>query len=157
MPEYASQHGKVMLAIQEIIKAMAPDGLGDAEVEIREDWLGSTGDPYEGISIVDQGEQYDDGAIGTMDVGYITGILLVKHRTYDSVLADDRITQWYESFRRRFADQRLLVPWIGPTAPREHVIIMMPGRTLTDAKKWPNYTIRQMVMVSWVRELPVSY
>ncbi len=157
MPDLTSQKGKIMLAIQELIKGQVPEDLSDEEVEVREDWLGSTGDPYQGISIVDQGEQYNDGTIGTEDVGYIVGIIFAKHRTFDSVLSDDKLVGWYEQTRRRLLNQRLLVPWYGPTAPREHVVIIMPGRTLTDAKKWPNYTIRQMVVVSWIRELPVSY
>lgn len=157
MPDYVSQKGKIMLALRDVIKALAPEDLAGEEVEIREDWLGGTGDPFQGVSIVSQGEQYDDGTIGTVDIGYICGIIFVKHRTGDSVLADDKIEQWYEQTRRRLVDQRLLVPWTGPTAPREHVMIMMPGRTLTDPRKWPNYIIRQMVVVSWIRELPVSY
>ena len=157
LPAYASQKGKVMLALKDLVLSMAPEGLSGEEVEIREDWLGSTGDPYQGVSIVDLGEQYDDGTIGTMDIGYIVGIVLAKHRSYDAALADDRIPQWYESIRRRVADQRLLVSWSSPSAPREHVMVVMPGRTMTDPKKWPGYIIRQLVVVSWIREIPPSY
>jgi hypothetical protein len=157
MSEFASQKGKIMIALKEIIQKLAPIDLTNEEVEVREDWLGATGDPFQGVSIVDMGEQYDDGTIGTMDVGYICGIIFAKHRNYDAVLADDKIPQWYEQVRRRLADQRLLVPWTGPSAPKEHITIIMPGRTLTDAKKWPNYILRQMVVVSWIRELPVQY
>ncbi len=82
MSDFISQKGKIMLALQDVIKSLAPEDLSDEEVEVREDWLGSTGDPYQGISIVDQGEQYDDGTIGTMDVGYIVGIIFAKHRIY---------------------------------------------------------------------------
>lgn len=155
--DFVSQKGKIMLALKDLILGLAPTDLAYEEVEVREDWLSSTGDPYQGVSIVDQGEQYDDGTIGTQDVGYICGILFAKKRNYDAALADDKIIQWYEQCRRRLADQRLLVPWVSPAAPREHINIVMPGRTLTDPKKWPNYLIRQLVVVSWVRELPVSY
>ena len=157
LPTYSSQKGKVMLAIKDLVTALSPEGLSGTEIEIREDWLGSTGDPYQGVSIVDMGEQYDDGTIGTMDIGYIVGIVLAKHRSYDATLSDDRIPEWYERIRRRLADQRLLVPWNSPATPREHVTIVMPGKTITDPKKWPGYIIRQLVVVSWIRELPVSY
>lgn len=146
-----------MIALKDLVEALAPQGVSEGEVQVREDWLGSTGDPYQGVSIFDMGEQYDDGTIGTMDIGYIVGIVLAKHRSFDSGLSDDKIQQWYEAMRRRMADQRLLVPWSSAAAPKEHVMIIMPGKTLTDPKKWPNYIIRQLVVVSWIRELPVSY
>ncbi len=158
MPAYASHKGQIMAAIEDIVRDLQPEGLVDSQVAIREDWLGPTGDPYYGASIIDMGEQYDDGTCGTSDVGYIVGIVLAKMRSYDSILSDDKVMQWYELIRRRFADQRVLVtPETDGTSPKEHVCIVMPGKTLTNPNKWPNYIIRQLVVVSWVREVPISY
>lgn len=157
MPEYISHKGQIMVAIEALVRDLQPEGLTDAEVAIREDWLSSTGDPYRGASIIDMGEQYDDGTVGTTDIGYIVGIVLSKMRSYDATLSDDKVMHWYELIRRRFSDQRVLVTIGDATAPKEHVCIVMPGKTLTNPNKWPNYIIRQLVVVSWIRELPVSY
>ena len=157
MPDFASNKGKVMLAIQELILNLNPFDMTEYEVEVREDWLSSTGDPFRGVSIIDLGEQYDGGTVGTTDIGYICGIVFAKGRITDATMADDKIIQWYEQVRRRLLDQRLLITLTGPTAPREHVCIIMPGKTLTDPRKWPNHIIRQLVVVSWIRELPTSY
>ncbi len=157
MADFASAKGKVMLALRDIVLNLNPTDVTEEEVQVREDWRSSSGDPFRGVSIVDMGEQYDDGTVGTQDVGYICGILFAKGRTTDAALADDKIIQWYEQVRRRLADQRLLLVLYGPSAPKEHVCIVMPGKTLTDPQKWPNYIIRQLVVVSWIRELPISY
>jgi len=157
MPEYISHKGQIMEAIANLVKDLQPEGLVDAEVAVREDWLSATGDPFRGASIIDMGEQYDDGTCGTQDVGYIVGIVLAKMRSYDATLSDDRVMRWYEQIRRRFADQRVLVTIADPNAPKEHVCIVMPGKTLTNPKNWPNYIIRQLVVVSWMRELNTSY
>lgn len=157
MQNFNSNKGKVMLALKDIVLGLNPFDVSEYEVEVRENWLSSTGDPFRGISIVDMGEQYDDGTIGTTDIGYICGIIFAKGRTTDAALADDKIIQWYEQIRRRVSDQRLLVTTYGITGPKEHVCIVMPGKTLTDPNKWPNYIIRQLVVVSWIRELTTSY
>lgn len=146
-----------MLGIRDVVKGLQPIDVADPEVEVREDWKSVTGDPFRGISIVDLGEQYDDGTVGTADIGYLCGILFAKGRTGDAGLPDDKITQWYEAVRRRLADQRIPVYDYGITAPKEHVCIMLPGRTITDPKKWPNYLIRQMVVAVWIRENQTSY
>lgn len=157
MPEYVSHKGQVMVAMEAIVKDLQPEGLVDSEVAIREDWLSTTGDPFRGCSLVDMGEQYDGGTNGTNDIGYIVGIILAKMRSYDSILSDDKLTKWYENLRNRFKSQRVLVTIGDDTAPKEHVCIVMPGKTLTNPSKYPNYIIRQLVVVSWIRELPVSY
>lgn len=157
MADYISHKGQIMLAIEAVVKDLQPTDMVDSEVAIRETYLSPTGDPFRGLSILDMGEQYDDGTVGTADIGYIVGIVLAKQRSYDATLSDDKIISWYELIRRRFQDQRVLVTLGDATAPKEHVCVVQPGRTLTDPKKWPNYIVRQLVVVSWIRELPVQY
>ena len=159
MPDsgFHSSKGKIMLALKDVVIGLQPEDMEEAEVEVREDWLSGTGDPFRGVSIVDQGEQYDDGTVGTQDIGYIVGLIFVKKRTGDASLSSDKLMRWYELVRRRLSDQRLLAGMYGPEAPKEHICIVMPGKTLTDPKKWPNDLIRQLVVVSWIRELPTSY
>ncbi len=157
MADYASHKGQIMVAIEQVVLALTPTDMVDSEVAIRENWLLTTGDPIRGVSIVDMGEQYDDGTVGTADVGYIVGIVFAKFRAGDATLSDDKIIQWYEQVRRRFQDQRVLVTLGDSTAPKEHVCVIMPGRTLTDIKKWPNYIVRQLVVVSWIREVPTQF
>jgi len=157
MADYASHKGQIMLAIEDIVKDLQPVDVVDSEVAIRESHLSTTGDPMRGVSIVDMGEQYDDGTVGTADIGYIVGVVFAKFRTGDAILSDDKIIQWYELVRRRFQDQRVLVTMGDPTAPKEHVCIIQPGRTLTNLKTWPDYIIRQLVVVSWIREIPVQF
>ncbi len=151
-----STKGQIMMALRDAIKALQPEDVSDEEVQARESWLSATGDPHRGISIFDMGEQYDDGTNGTMDVGYICGIMFADYRIVDAPLTRDNAIRWFELCRRRLADQRLRVFDAGITAPKEHVCIMLPGRTITDPNKWPNYLIRQMVVSVWVRELPIS-
>lgn len=157
MADYASHKGQIMLAIQDIVKGLTPFDMVDSEVAIRESWLLTTGDPIRGCSIIDMGEQYDDGTVGTQDIGYIVGLVFAKFRAGDAILSDDKIIQWYEQVRRRFADQRVLVTMGDDSAPKEHVCIVMPGKTLTNIKNWPDYIIRQLVVVSWIREVPTQY
>ncbi len=71
MPDFASSKGKIMLALQDVVLGLAPEDITDFEIEVREDWLSSTGDPFRGVSIGEMGEQYDDGTVGTQDIGYI--------------------------------------------------------------------------------------
>lgn len=156
MADYVSNHGIIMLGLKSLIKDLQPEGLMENEVEVRENWLSPSGDPYHGVSIFDMGEQYDEGTCGTQDVGYICGVVFAKFRATDAALSDDRIIRWYEITRRRLADQRSLVSITSPSAPAEHVCIVMPGRTLTDPNKWPNYLLRQLVVVVWMRELPTN-
>ena len=153
----SSSKGKIMLALQGVVKALQPEELADEEVQVREAWLSGSGDPFRGVSIVDFGEQYDDGTNGTADIGYLCGLMFAKGRTGDAVLPDDRIIRWYEASRRRLQDQRIPVGSQGLTAPKDHICIILPGKTLTDPNKWPNYLIRQMVVAVWIRESPVQY
>jgi hypothetical protein len=153
----SSSKGKIMLALQSIIKGLQPEDISDPEVEVRESWLSPTGDPYRGVSIVDFGEQYDDGTISCTDVGYLCGVIFVKGRTADAVMPDDRLMGWYETTRRRLMDQRVPVYDYGITAPKEHVAIILPGKTLTNPDKWPNYLIRQLVVAVWIRENQTSF
>ena len=157
MADYASHKGQIMLAIEGIVKDLQPTDMVDGEIAIRESFLNTTGDPMRGVSIVDMGEQYDDGTVGTQDIGYIVGIVFAKFRSGDATLSDDKIIQWYEQVRRRFSDQRVLVTIGDASAPKEHVCIVMPGKTLTNLKNWPNYIIRQLVVVSWIREVPTQF
>jgi len=157
MADYLSHSGKIMLALKNLVKDQQPIDLATEEVEVREDWLSATGDPFRGASIVYQGEQYSEGTIGTQDVGYVYGVVFAKLRSGDAVLPDDKLMDWYEKTRRRLMDQRALTdPLIDASAPAEHVCIIMPGRTLTNVAKWPNYLIRMLVVAVWVRELPVT-
>lgn len=156
MPDYRSNKGQVMLAIQKTVKELQPPDIAEEEVQIRPDWLDSNGTPYRGVSIIDMGEQTDEGTCGTQDIGYIVGIVFAEMRTADAVLSDDKIMYWYEITRRRLIDQRLNTVIAGPAMPAEHVCIVMPGRTLTNPQKYPNYLIRQLVVAAWHRELPTT-
>ena len=155
--DFASHSGQIGLALVDLLRDEQPDGLADEQIRLREDWLDGNGSPYDGVSIVYAGEQYSEGTIGTSDIGYLYSIVLAKRRTADAELPDDRLMQWYEAIRRRLQDQRTLVILTDSTAPREHVCIVMPGRTLTDRNKWPEYLLRMLVVAVWIRENVISY
>jgi hypothetical protein len=157
MPNLASSKGKIMLALEQVVLGLVPPDISNTEVVVREDWLSGTGDPFRGVSVIDMGEQYDDGTVGTADIGYLCGIVFVKGRTGDARLPDDKIMQWYEAVRRRLSDQRLPVYNYGITAPKEHVCVVLPGKTVTNPNKWPNYLIRQLVVAVWIRENQDQY
>lgn len=157
MSDFASHSGQIGLALVDLIRDEQPDTLAEEQIKLREDWLDGTGSPYDGVSVVYQGEQYSDGTVGTADIGYLYGIVIAKRRTADAELYDDKLMLWYETIRRRLQDQRSLVILSDSTAPREHVCIVMPGRTLTDRKKWPEYLLRMLVVAVWIRENIVSY
>lgn len=157
MSDFTSHSGQIGSALVDLIRDEQPEGVAEEEVQFREDWLGGTGDPYDGVSVVYQGEQYSEGTIGTADIGYLFGIVIAKRRTADATLYDDQLMSRYETIRRRLMDQRSLVILADSTTPREHVCIVMPGRTLTDRNKWPNHLIRMLVVAVWIRENVVSY
>lgn len=157
MPNYQSSKGKIMLALQTIVKALAPDDLNDLEIEVRDSFQSSGGGLFRGVSILDMGEQLADGTNGTTDVGYICGIMFVTSSTGDAIMPDDIMPYWYETVRRRLVDQRIPVAQYGLTAPKEHVCRVLPGATITNAKKWPQYAVRQLVVAVWVRENQETY
>lgn len=142
-----------MQAFADLVLSLRPDGMTSEEVEVREDWRREDGKVYYGASIVDLGEQYAEGTCGTQDVGYLIGCVFAKQRTYDATLSDDRLPLWYETVRLHTVDERLGVDLSDDTQPKEHVMILMPGRTLTDPKNYPNYLIRQLVVSVWQREV----
>jgi hypothetical protein len=155
--DFSSNAGQIGLALVNVVKNQQPEGVADEEVALREDWLSGTGDPYPGISIVYQGEQYSEGTIGTQDIGYLYGIVFVKYRTGDAVLPDDLLMSRYEKVRRRLMDQRVIgPPLVADSTVAQHVSIVMPGKTLTNVSKWPNYLIRMLVVAVWLRELPTT-
>lgn len=156
MSDFQSNKGQVLLAVARIVQDVQPPGLDEEEVQVRERWLDGNDSPYRGVSVVDLGEQYNDGTIGTQDVGYLCGLLFVNHRQGDAVLASDKIQTWVERVRRRLADQRLPVTITNSSAPSEHVAIVLPGKELTDPRKWPQHLIRQLVVSVWLRELPTN-
>ena len=150
---YLSHKGQIMQAMADLVVSLRPRDLASAEVAVREDWRQNDSDVFRGASVVDMGEQYDEGTVGTQDVGYLIGIVFAKFRTRDAKLSDDLIQLWYETVRRSTVDQRLGVALDDDSQPKEHVMILMPGRTLTDPKRFPNYLIRQLVVSVWQREV----
>ena len=155
MADFSSNHGQILLALKNLAQDLQPEGLDDTEVEIRRSWL-FNGEPFQGISVCPAGEQYDDGTVGTQDVGYLNTITFVKFRAGDAILDSDKDLQWYELIRRRLCDQRLQVTITNDTAPSEHVCIVSQGRDLTNERKWPNYQVRQLPVAVWLRELPTA-
>lgn len=149
---FSSNHGQVLLALESLLRSMDLDDLTDEEVRIRNNWL-QNGQPKRGISIIDEGEKYSDGTVGTQDIGYLCGIVFVDGATYDDPMDNDRIKSWVETIRRRLTDQRLNVTIAGATDPAEHVMVVeRSGEHLTNPAKYPNYKIRRTVVAVWLRE-----
>ncbi len=142
-----------MLALANLAKDVQPPGLTDEEVQVRESWLTGQSQPHRGVTIYDKGEQIHDGTVGTQDIGYLCGIVFVSFRSTDAILPSDQIQTWVERTRRRLVDQRLPVTINNRSSPSEHVCIVLPGRELTNAKKFPNYLIRELTVSVWLREL----
>lgn len=140
-----------MSALQTLVQGLAPTTLASNEVVPREDFVSNDTDLFRGVSIIDMGEQYAEGTVGTQDIGYLVGLIFVRGRQRDATMADDTLQLWYETVRRNVMDARLGVS-LTVGAPKEHVMIVMPGRTLTNPKLWPNYFVRQMVVSVWHRE-----
>ncbi len=156
MPTYLSHKGKIMQAVADFVTEARPRGLASQEVAVREDYRQNDTDLFRGASVIDMGEAYADGTIGTQDVGYLIGVIFVKFRTRDAVLSDDLIQLWYEIIRRSSMDMRLGVDLADNTLPAEHVMIVQPGKSLTNPKLWPNHLIRQLVVAVWQRENNIS-
>ncbi len=156
MQNFPSNHGQVLLALQSVVKDLQPEDLGNEEVEIRPSWL-INGNPMRGVSIFDMGEQYSEGTVSTQDIGYACGVVFARLRDGDATLVSDQLLRWRELVRRRLTDQRLPVTITNATAPREHVcIVEKSGEELTNLRKYPNYLIRKLTVVVWLRELPTS-
>lgn len=156
MPDYFSNKAAIMTALADIVKDTQPPGITDEEVQVRESWLTGQGQPHRGVSIYDKGEQYNDGTIGTQDVGYLCGIVFAATRHTDAILPADQLQTWVERTRRRLTDQRLPVTIDNASQPSEHVCIVLPGRDLTNSRKYPNYSIREITVSVWLRELPTN-
>lgn len=149
---FSSNHGLIMLALKDLIKSLQPDGLHDTEVEVRGSWL-FNGEPMRGVSIYDLGEQYDAGTVGTQDIGYVCGVVFASKDDNDAVLYSDMMLAWRELVRRRLTDQRLSVTITNATDPSEHVCkVIRSGESLTNPKKYPDYSISRLVVVVWLRE-----
>jgi len=148
---YASNKGLIMSAVQSLVQGLAPTTLANNEVVPRESFLQNDSDLFRGVSIIDMGEEYSEGTVGTQDVGYLVGLIFVRFRQRDATMADDTLQLWYETVRRNVVDARLSVN-LTVGSPKQHVMILRPDRNLTDPKKWPNHFIRQMVISVWHRE-----
>lgn len=149
---FQSNHGQVLLALEALLRSLKLDGLTDEEVRIRYNWL-QNGQPRIGVSILDLGEKYADGTVGTQDIGYLCGIVFADGATYDDPMDNDRILSWIEVVRRRLTDQRLNVTIAGATDPAEHVMVIdRSGENLTNPNKYPNYKVRRTVVSVWLRE-----
>jgi hypothetical protein len=149
MPEYSSNHGQILIALEALVKDLQPDNLAGEEVAIRGNWVG----PYRGVSIVPMGEQDNPGTVGTQDIGYVCGIVFAELSDYDAILAGDQMESWRELVRRRLKDQRLSVTITNSSDPSEHVmIILRSGEDLSNPKKYPNWSIKRILVAVWVRE-----
>ena len=153
MAEFTSNHGQILLALENLVKDLQPDNLGDEEVQIRGSWLHSDGQPYRGITIMPLDEKYDPGTIGTQDIGYLCAIVFVEKDDYDARLTDDQMLAWRELVRRRLTDQRLSVTITNATDPSEHVCrIIRSGESLRNPNKYPTCNITRTVVCVWLRE-----
>ena len=156
MPGFVSNHGQVLLALQVLVKDLQPEELANEEVAIRQTWLFNN-EPMRGVTIYDAGEQYSPGTCGTHDVGYVCGIIFVRGRDGDAALYSDQMIRWRELVRRRLTDKRLSVTITNASLPSEHVCnVEKTGEDLTNAVKWPNWLIRKLTVVVWLREIPTS-
>lgn len=156
MPEYSSNHGAVLVALQKLIKDLQPANLSEEEIVIRGSHIGSGG-PYRGVSIIDMGEQDNDGTIGTQDIGYVCGIVFAEFDDYDAQLSGDQMASWRELVRRRLTDQRIPVTITNLSSPSEHVaVIIKSGEDISNRKRWPNYNLRRIVVAIWLRELATT-
>lgn len=151
---YSSNHGAILLALQKLVKDLQPTGVSGAEIEIRGNYLVNDA-PMDGISIHPGEEVYDDGTIGTMDVGYLCFITFVQRDDQDARLSDDSMQQWRELIRRRLKDQRLNVTIANNSAPSEHVVRVYQPRQVSTTK-YPNFVISQLPVAVWLRELPTT-
>lgn len=151
----SSVKGAILLSLRDLVRDLGLDGLDESEIEVRGDeaeWLSGTGDPYRGVSLIDLGESYANGTIGTQDVGYLVGFVLAEMRSMGAAMADDRLVSWAETIRRRLMDQRAIDSLNHPAGPREILVKILPGKTLTNPTRYPNYKIRQLVAACWQRE-----
>lgn len=155
MASYASNGGQIMLAIQKLVMDLQPREMEETEVAVRRYWL-FNGSPFRGVTIHSTGEQYDDGTIGTQDIGYQTAITFARLDDGDASLSSDMMMAWMELVRRRLQDQRLNVSLVNGSSPAEHVCRVLQPRELTNADKYPNYRIIQLPVVVWLRELPIT-
>ena|SRR5688572_19658297 len=151
---FSSNHGLILVALQKLIKDLQPDSCSGEEVEIRSSYLVNDA-PARGISIVQGGEVYDDGTIGTMDVGYLCNIYFCQFNDLDAALTDDSMEAWRELVRRRVKDQRLTLTITNSTSPSEHVMRAYQPRTVS-TKNSPNYAVTQLPVAVWLRELPTT-
>lgn len=155
MPDFSSNHGQILLALQKLVKDLQPENLAGEEVEVRGSYL-LNGEPIRGVSIYDMGEQGNDGTVGTMDIGYVCGIVFAELNDFDARMSSDQMPAWRELVRRRCTDQRLPVTITNGTAPSEHVMkVLNPGEVMS-TKKNPNYSVKRITVVVWLRELPTT-
>lgn len=156
MPDFSSNHGQILLALEKLVKDLQPENLSGEEVQIRGSWLGAHG-PFRGVSIVEGGEQDDDGTIGTQDIGYVCSIVFAEKEDADAILSSDQMMQWRELVRRRLSDQRLPVTVTNISSPSEHVcIVLKSGEDMSNNNKYPGYHIRRILVAVWLRELATT-
>lgn len=156
MADFASNHGQILLALEKLVKDLQPDNLTGEEIAIRGSHIGPSG-PYRGVSIVEMGEQDNDGTIGTQDIGYVCGIVFAEFDDADAILSGDQMAAWRELVRRRLTDQRIPVTITNLSSPSEHVaIIIKSGEDISNRKRWPNYNLRRIVVAIWLRELATT-
>ncbi len=152
--EYQSNHGLILQALEQLARDLQPENAEGSEIQIRRSYI-VTDHPARGISIVPGGEVYDDGTVGTMDVGYVCDIYFVQKSDLDAQFSNDGLQTWRELIRRRLKDQRLTLTIVNASSPSEHVVRVYQPRTVSN-KNYPDYLITQLPVAVWIRELPTT-
>ena len=147
-----SKQGRILEALAGLVKSLRPDGLSSLEVAVRDNYL--TGDKlHYGVTIMDLGEQYHDGTIGTDDVGHRCGIAFVTKESYDGLLTSDNVQAWRELIRPYLRNRRLPVPFSTTVdLVKEHVCRAFTWSPRLDRRRFPHDSVSGLGVAVWLRE-----
>ena len=144
----ASNWYTLMLAVQDIIKALALEDIPEDEVRVRK--LPHDGEVYyRGITIHPVEERSIHGTNEREDVGYGIAVTMVQNNDDDMVRNLDRMLTWREAIRKKFVEDRDLG---GLT---QHFTIKVEfGRVFDDRDILKrSFDISVLVLRCWAREV----
>lgn len=146
-----SMHGRIMLALRDTIRTLVLPDLPEAEIQVRESFGNEEdGHVYQGLTIEEKGERQSPGPMGFHDVGYRCLLTIATTKRSDALLTNDLAIRWRERIRRHFQTTRLPV---GENDGIRHHNVKVEDVSPKNPRAYPNYNLRQLLLVVWNREL----
>lgn len=146
----ASVYKQALDNVVDVIKGLNLDGVADNEVVLRKFPWDDTHPPLKGVTVSWDKEREAPGTTCRDDIGYPCFVTMVQGSDKGWTNHIDRITQWRESVRRAFHNQRLLN--VSSTGTNHLICKVLHSAIELPDKYRNNFDVSQLLVMCWFRE-----